>query len=82
MRLQLLNVVEALADALLDCEGGVAVAEAGSQLRAQDLLQHGRGDADADGGAEGAEEVRACDDYGCIFFRGVGDEADDCRVPS
>ena len=72
-RLQLLDVVEALADSLLDREGGVAVAQARGQLRAQDLLQDGRGDADADGGAERAEEVRARDDDRGVFLGGVGD---------
>ncbi|GJC95212.1 hypothetical protein ColKHC_04038 [Colletotrichum higginsianum] len=76
---QLADVVEALADPLLDAARLVAVAQARGQLGAQHLLQHGRADADADAGPERAEQVRAGDDDGRVLHRGVGQQRDQRR---
>ncbi|TKW50072.1 hypothetical protein CTA1_6171 [Colletotrichum tanaceti] len=76
---QLADVVEALADPLLDAARLVAVAQARGQLGAQHLLQHGRADADADAGPQRAEQVRARDDDGRVLHRGVGQQRDQRR---
>lgn len=74
---QLLDVVEGLPDAGLDLPGGLAAAQPRRQLGPQDLLQEGRGDADAYGGAERAEEVGAGDDDRRVILGGVGEERDE-----
>lgn len=76
---ELPDVVQVLADALLNLAGGVGAlaGEASVEGGAEALLQGGGDDADADAGAEGAEEVRAGDDDGGVFEGGVGEEADE-----
>lgn len=71
---QLGDVVEALAHALLDLTRVLPAAELRRELGPEDLLQDGRGDADANGGTQGPEEVAAGDDDRCVLLGGVGDE--------
>ena len=76
---QLPDVIQVLADALLNLAGVVADQPA-VELPAEDLLQDGGADADADAGAERAEEVGAGDDDGGVLDGGVGEEANErCR---
>lgn len=82
---QLRYVVETLAHALLDLPGLLPTAELRRELGPEDLLQDRRGDADADGGTQGPEEVATGDNDCCVLLGGVGDEChqacgDACRV--
>ena len=74
---QAVDFVDRVADAVDHVGGAGQVAEAGPQAVAQQVLQHGRRDGDADGGAGRAKGVRGRGDDGLVFVVDGGDERDE-----
>lgn len=79
VRRELLDIVQALSYVLLYLTCLVAVGESGGQLGSEYLLEDGRPGADADAGAERAEEIRARNNDGCVFDSGISQETNKCR---
>lgn len=77
MRLEFVDVVQALTDSLDDLVGLVAALEARRKLGTQGLLNDGRGERETNDAAERAEQVRAGGRDGLVGRIGVCDEGDE-----